>query len=115
MSKESAEAAHSTDELSFILGVRPAISVLVWSDESDTIDSWTSLIELRSGPHSKRLIFDLHPKHRAMLKTLPYILTIVSVYLYMEVVSSLLTGVVQITMRFHYLDAELFIVYSTLN
>ncbi|KHN74751.1 Uncharacterized protein Tcan_14717 [Toxocara canis] len=75
ISTRLAIAAQSAEELSFVLGVRPTISVLVWSEETDTIDSWTSLIELRSGPHAKRLIFDLHPKHRTILKSLPYTLT----------------------------------------
>ncbi|VDN17997.1 unnamed protein product [Gongylonema pulchrum] len=65
-------AACSSEQIAFILGVRPTISTLVWSDETDLVHDWSEIISLRSGPYSKRLVFDLHAKHRAALKLLPY-------------------------------------------
>ncbi|MFH4977027.1 hypothetical protein AB6A40_003736 [Gnathostoma spinigerum] len=62
----------SVEELSFLLGMRPTISVLIWSDETDIIHDWSPLVTLRSTPYSKRLIFDLNSDHVKMLKILPY-------------------------------------------
>uniref|UniRef100_A0A8R1TZT8 Uncharacterized protein n=1 Tax=Onchocerca volvulus TaxID=6282 RepID=A0A8R1TZT8_ONCVO len=66
-------AAFSSKQIAFILGIRSTISALIWSDEMDLINNdWFEIINLRSGPYSKRLVFDLHAKHRSILKKLPY-------------------------------------------
>ncbi|VBB30978.1 unnamed protein product [Acanthocheilonema viteae] len=65
-------AAYSIKQVEFILGIRPTISALIWSDEMDSIKDWYEIINLRSGVYSKRLVFDLHAKHRNILKMLPY-------------------------------------------
>ncbi|KAL4002516.1 hypothetical protein ACH3XW_3770 [Acanthocheilonema viteae] len=64
--------AYSIKQVEFILGIRPTISALIWSDEMDSIKDWYEIINLRSGVYSKRLVFDLHAKHRNILKMLPY-------------------------------------------
>lgn len=69
-----------SEQLSFILGVRPSISAMVWSDENDEVTDWSELIDLRSGPYGKRLVFDLLPHHRTTLKMLPYSISLVSYY-----------------------------------
>uniref|UniRef100_A0A0R3RKZ1 ANF_receptor domain-containing protein n=1 Tax=Elaeophora elaphi TaxID=1147741 RepID=A0A0R3RKZ1_9BILA len=65
-------AACSSKQIEFILGIRPTISALIWSDEMDLINDWYEIINLRSGLYSKRLVFDLHAKHRSIFKVLPY-------------------------------------------
>uniref|UniRef100_A0A915Q7D0 Uncharacterized protein n=1 Tax=Setaria digitata TaxID=48799 RepID=A0A915Q7D0_9BILA len=65
-------AAWSSEQIAFVLGVRPTISALIWSDETDLVDDWSEIIRLRSGSYSKRLVFDLHTEHRSILKKLPY-------------------------------------------
>ncbi|VDN02348.1 unnamed protein product [Thelazia callipaeda] len=65
-------AVYSAEQITFLLGVRSTISVLIWSDETDLINDWSEIIALRSGPYSKRLVFDLHTKHTTILKLLPY-------------------------------------------
>lgn len=67
-------AARSSEQIGFILGVRPTISALVWSDDTDVVNDWSEIISLRSGPYSKRLVFDLQAKHRSVLKLLPYVI-----------------------------------------
>ncbi|KAM3724063.1 Uncharacterized protein ACO02O_07219 [Dirofilaria immitis] len=65
-------AACSSKQIAFILGIRSTVSALIWSDEMDSINDWSEIINLRSGSYSKRLVFDLHAKHRSVLKKLPY-------------------------------------------
>ncbi|EFO14832.2 hypothetical protein LOAG_13683 [Loa loa] len=65
-------AACSSKQIEFILGIRSTISALIWSDEMDLINDWYEIINLRSGAYSRRLVFDLHAKHRSVLKILPY-------------------------------------------
>uniref|UniRef100_A0AAF5PRI2 Uncharacterized protein n=3 Tax=Wuchereria bancrofti TaxID=6293 RepID=A0AAF5PRI2_WUCBA len=65
-------AAYSSKQIEFVLGIRYTISILIWSDEMDLINDWFEIINLRSGVYSKRLVFDLHAKHRNALKMLPY-------------------------------------------
>uniref|UniRef100_A0A1I8EFG4 Menorin C-terminal domain-containing protein n=1 Tax=Wuchereria bancrofti TaxID=6293 RepID=A0A1I8EFG4_WUCBA len=66
------QAAYSSKQIEFVLGIRYTISILIWSDEMDLINDWFEIINLRSGVYSKRLVFDLHAKHRNALKMLPY-------------------------------------------
>lgn len=47
----------------------------------DLINDWSEIINLRSGAYSKRLVFDLHAKHRSILKMLPYSIVMVCIYI----------------------------------
>ncbi|VDD95826.1 unnamed protein product [Enterobius vermicularis] len=64
-------AVHSTEEISFLLGIRDTIAVLIWSDDTDVIDDWSGLASLRSGAYNQRILFDLDEKHRKVLHSLP--------------------------------------------
>ncbi|VDN55220.1 unnamed protein product [Dracunculus medinensis] len=63
---------NSISQLSFVLGIKREVSLLIWSDETDLVDDWMNLISLRSGPYSKQIVFDLHPNHASVVRKLPY-------------------------------------------
>uniref|UniRef100_A0A0N5AMB1 Protein SERAC1 n=1 Tax=Syphacia muris TaxID=451379 RepID=A0A0N5AMB1_9BILA len=64
-------AVHSIEEITFLLGIRDTIAVVIWSNENDVIKDWTPLASLRSGIYSQRVLFDLDASHRNILHLLP--------------------------------------------
>ncbi|CAB3396448.1 unnamed protein product [Caenorhabditis bovis] len=63
-------AAHSKEQLLWLLGMDQSISLLLWSDRDDKINNWESIIELRRSTTKNRILYDLDPKHRKMLQNI---------------------------------------------
>ncbi|CAL2047845.1 unnamed protein product [Caenorhabditis brenneri] len=62
-------AAHSKEQLLWLLGMDQSISLLLWSDSDDHVTNWTPIIELRRSTTKNRILYDLDPKHRKILQT----------------------------------------------
>ncbi|CAB07292.2 Menorin [Caenorhabditis elegans] len=62
-------AAHSKEQLLWLLGMDQSISLLLWSDAEDHVTNWTPIVELRRSTTKNRILYDLDPKHRKFLQT----------------------------------------------
>ncbi|CAI2352804.1 unnamed protein product [Caenorhabditis sp. 36 PRJEB53466] len=62
-------AAHSKEQLLWLLGMHQSISLLLWSDTDDHVTNWAPILELRRSTTKNRILYDLDPKHRKFLQT----------------------------------------------
>ncbi|GMS79760.1 hypothetical protein PENTCL1PPCAC_1935, partial [Pristionchus entomophagus] len=61
-------AANSKEQLLWLLGMDKQVSLLIWSDDHDEVDDWTSIFDLRRMATKNRVLYDLLEKHRDILQ-----------------------------------------------